>query len=259
MDDSIPCYKLPSHEHQSRIRTPISEDLVARANSSLQQRFTALLQRDRVLANVCHKLRARGATATIFGGWVRDRIAELIHDRSFASRDIDLVVNGVDDLSSILGGSAIRNVFGGYGLATETTHLDIWQLRNTYLISKRKLPVEFETLPETADFGFNAVVFFPQEFFCSPKIFGRTAFDAIYDKVLSFQADELALPVVQVARVAIHAAKLGFTIDPEVSAFIRSICKDPEALSTAIDGIAKYSPPEFSARAVSTLLELVSK
>jgi hypothetical protein len=225
----------------------------------LQLQFTALLERDSVLANVCHELRARGATVAIFGGWVRDRIAELIHDRPFESRDIDLVVNGVDDLSLILGRSAIRNVFGGYGLATDTTHLDIWQLRNTYLISKRKLPIEFETLPETADFEFNAVVFLPQEFFGKPKVFGRGAFDAIYDEVVSFQADELALPVVQVARAAIHAAKLGFAIDSEVAAFIRSICKDPETLSTVIDGIAKYSPPEFSARAISTLLELLSK
>jgi hypothetical protein len=232
---------------------------VARANSNLQLQFTALLERDSVLANVCHELRARGATVAIFGGWVRDRIAELIHDRPFESRDIDLVVNGVDDLSLILGRSAIRNVFGGYGLATDTTHLDIWQLRNTYLISKRKLPIEFETLPETADFEFNAVVFLPQEFFGKPKVFGRGAFDAIYDEVVSFQADELALPVVQVARAAIHAAKLGFAIDSEVAAFIRSICKDPETLSTVIDGIAKYSPPEFSARAISTLLELLSK
>ncbi|MEI9935824.1 MAG: hypothetical protein WDO69_01240 [Pseudomonadota bacterium] len=222
---------------------------------ALQAELETLVRADSVICKLLSTLSMHNTRAAIFGGWVRDGIRRASGSFAGAARDVDIVVDGpaVASLRRLLGTEARENIFGGFSLATETTHLDIWPLAKTYLIERQALPVQFEVLPQTTVFRINSVVFLPAQFDCGPMIYERGCLDALANRVISFQAEEIPLPQLQAARAVMYAARFNFGIDEEVVEMVRATCADSAALATVRAGLRTYCPGDHLAAAMDIL------
>lgn len=93
-ETQISSYRLPLREERDRTPEADTDPMRVAALTSLQYHFTRLLESDAILRSLTRRLYTEGFQITVFGGWVRDRLAELIHGIPFPSKDIDFVING---------------------------------------------------------------------------------------------------------------------------------------------------------------------
>jgi hypothetical protein len=247
LPDSIPLYELSTFVSKQDRGVPSSARLRRALIGRLQTDFTELVRGDEVLGQIVRRLQSTSSRAVVFGGWVRDRLISLHCGRSILPRDIDLVVHGLDarQLRQLLPANSRENIFGGLNVPTATTQLDIWPLDRTHMIVRRRLPIQFDTLPRTTVFRINSIVFYPKELFADPELSDAGCFDAIATRVVDFQSREVPLPLVQVARALMYATKLQFDLADEVAAFIRQVCVGPDELRTVEVGLRDYCPKEF--------------
>lgn len=215
--------------------------------SHMQAEFSSLLNGDAVLKACVTRLVEGGSKAVVFGGWARDRAIEVVRGQSIQSRDIDMVTDGVIEISAVVGREHERNVFGGFGVAASRIHLDIWSLQETFLIKKNGLPKEFESLLATTDFFCNSIIFFPEEIFGEPFSLEQGAIASIRDGVIGFCAEEIPIPELQVVRVLVTSIRLGLSIPDEVKRFISDICSDEGRLCEVEESIKKFCPPDYVA------------
>jgi hypothetical protein len=93
----------------------------------------------------------------LFSGIIRNFFLKKYH-----IRDIDLVVDGIENLEDILIRYDFKkNSFGGYKLKIESRIIDIWFLNNTWGLNFQK-KIEYQLdllLPETAFFNFSSIVY----------------------------------------------------------------------------------------------------
>jgi hypothetical protein len=251
-------YRLPANREQEAF-PPASHELLEDCAKYMQQRYDALKSRDAALRNYIEHIRASGLRAAIFGGWARDALLEVIKRAPTPSRDIDLVVDGESSITTLLGTSAVPNVFGGIGVKADTISLDAWDLRETFLIKRYRLPVSFETLPETADYTFNGVLFLPADFFGCPSVIEKGAVGAIQAGVVELSAADIAMPLVQAARAVILAVRMNFRLSATVKRFIRDVCSADSSAATVLRGIETYCPKDLTGSAVSLFSETLSQ
>jgi hypothetical protein len=248
----IEVHRLPTDRSRPKLAT--SKALVFdTAPDHLQKSFDALLLADRDLAKWVREMQKLKLEAVVFGGWARDRLIEIIRNQDSSSRDIDFVVNGKVSVMTILPKAAIVNPFGGFGVQATSIHVDMWNLKETFLIRRNRLPVTFEQLPLTADYTVNAIVFKPAQFFQTPQIIDSGAMTAILAKELEFAADDVAQPRVQAARAIILAVRLNFQLSSTVRSFVREIVGNPEARDTVVKGIHSYCPAPHLPNALQLL------
>lgn len=250
----IKVYRLPPDRFPPKI-SPSSESEIGKATDYLQQSFDELLSHDNDLAKCIRRMQKSGLTAVVFGGWARDRAIEAIYHQKIPSRDIDLVAHGMDSVLDVLPETALINPFGGFGMEATSIHVDIWNLRDTFLIRRNNLAPKFDQLPLTADYTANALVFKPTQFFGSAEIIESGAINAIRQKELDFAADEVAQPKVQAARALILSTRLNFKLSLTVRQFIRVVITPPEARDAVIHGLKTYCPASL----LSTAIELFSE
>jgi hypothetical protein len=98
----------------------------------------------------------------VFGGFIVDLLkSESIH------RDIDIVVDTFNDESFELVNqyNGIRNSFGGFKLNIDGIHVDLWAIKDTWVIKKMNyLDFDlFSILPSTSFFNSTAIIFSIQE------------------------------------------------------------------------------------------------
>ena len=252
---AIEVYRLPTGRD---LYLDICDDerFLISAAQYLQECFDDLLCKDELLSNYIHQMQSLGLEAVIFGGWARDRLAELINNRHHSSRDIDLVTHGSVSVEEALPSSAIRNPFGGFGTEASSIHLDSWDLPKTFLIRRHRLPVTFEQLPLTADYNVNAVVFKPMQFFHHASLLDSRAVSSLQTRVLDFVADEVAQPLFQAARAIILAVRLQCVLSDTVRDFLLSVCNTNERRQVVVDGIRTYCILDLTDSAI-TLFESV--
>ena len=226
---------------------------------TLQSSFDRLLADDEVVCDLVRKLKDGGYGAVIFGGWARDILASEISGTVVAkARDIDFVTSGLntEELHALVA-EGCRNLFGGLTSKSRTTALDIWPVQETFLIERDGLPPEFDTLPKVADFNINAVIFKPFPLWREPRLVDGGCLGACRARTIGFQYDVIPFPLIQVARLAIYAAKLGFTFDSDVVGFIRRFCDTTEAFARVRTGIRDNCPAQTASHALEILQKVV--
>jgi hypothetical protein len=229
------------------------------AVQTLQDGFSELLRNDDALRTLLSKLRHNSSLIVIFGGWVRDKLIDLMHSQPVKSADLDIVVHGDTPLQQIVPVLSTRNLFGGYILKTSTTHIDIWELGNTYSIAKKRLKIDFKTLPSTTVFRMNSIVFYPQEYYSEPTLCDGGAVSAINDKIVDFSSSEVPVPLIQVVRALIYGTKLGFSLAPEVTDFVSDYCSDSDTVGMIRQNLVAVCPDAHLQEANTLLNKLIKK
>ncbi|MFZ1029974.1 MAG: hypothetical protein WAN66_27530 [Limnoraphis robusta] len=214
----------------------------------LQNQFDGLIYQDPVLSQIISFLQSRSIKAVIFGGWVRDNIINYFDKTQLIARDIDIVLGELEpsQIQALLNIQKETNIFGGCSIKTARNKIDIWQLKDTFLIKKKSLPILFETLPKTTVFRINSIVFKPQQLWQEPQIIDFGCFSALENKILDFQSNIIPFPEIQVARALIYSIKLQLQISIEVIDFIKNICHTEDSVFRVRQGLALNCPETLS-------------
>lgn len=258
VSSSIKVYRLPpDREHPSLVSAmpPFRES----AQEYLQHSLDALIAADQELAAWLLKMQSLNLKAVVFGGWARDRVIEMTYGKNIESRDIDFVVDGSMSVVKSLPKDAVVNPFGGFGVQAQTIHLDAWNLADTYLIRRNRLPVTFEQLPLTADYTVNAIAFKPVQFFNQSEIIDCGAISAIKTGYLDFAADEVAQPLIQAARAIILAVRLKLIPSPAVRSFVQIVVGSVDSREIVIAGIRNYCPASLVSAALQLLSDITTE
>lgn len=232
--------KFLSASRPPRINRKVSPILMKNLVEYTQSKFNELIQADELFREHIRIMQERKLKSVVFGGWARDRIDEIINSRVNFSGDIDMVALGDSSVVDILGKKSTATVFGGAGISESTIYFDAWDLPNTFHIKKYSLSVEFETLPMTADYTFNSIIFKPAQFFERPEIYQIGAISAIEDRIVEFQSDEIILPIIQASRSVNLATKLDFEFSDTLKIFLQDICSKEKALEEVLNGVERY-------------------
>jgi hypothetical protein len=249
MEKTIEVFRLPQ-ERAKPFLEPVTLNIAESPEEYIQQAFDELLANDRLLTKWVKQMQRSNLEVVIFGGWVRDRIMEMIYGQHYPSKDVDLVCYGPVSIGSVLPKRAIRNPFGGFRINATSIQVDAWNLQDTFLIRRYRLPVSFQQLPITADYTVNAVVFKPRQFFGYPEVIEQGAIYAIQSGVLDFVANDVAMPIVQVARAVILSIRLNLDLSPTVCSFINVICSSLESKEMVKNGIRTYCPEQLVEKAI---------
>jgi predicted acylesterase/phospholipase RssA len=227
------------------------------AVDAIQQKFDAFLSQDPILASVFLKLKEASIPAVIFGGWVRDQYISHKNDINLKPKDIDIVVdlpNGLS-LESVLPNNHQKTMFGGCVAKTTTSSLDIWDIKDTYLIKSLSLDSKLTTLPLTTVFSINSIIFYPSQLHPKAKVIESGFIDTIDTGTISFKSSRIPFPTLQVARALMYSAKCSFTLHRDIKKFIHKICDSPYNINTVFDGINTYCPSEYKDKAITLFFQ----
>ena len=186
---------------------------------SVQLAFEEATTLNPPLADLVRELSLNGRIV-IFGGFVRDRIHSLVHRAERRSRDIDLVVCGTLDQGAP---EALRTNFGGHRRsAGDNLTVDYWELEKTYAFRFNKVPFPaiIENLPRTTVFTLNACLFEID----AGRLIEHQAIADIAARRIAFNCRDYldVFPVYQAFRAIDLAQRLDYTLDSEVSLFVRA-------------------------------------
>ena len=98
------------------------------------------------------------------------------------------------ELESIVPRDYTATVFGGVTARTTTTSLDIWGLRDTYLIRSLGLEPSFQMLPSTTVFTINSICFHPAQLCSRSAVYESGFLAAIGKESVEFQSSRVPLP-----------------------------------------------------------------
>ncbi len=238
---------------------PTDAFFIKKAESYITNCFNNLLKENLFIADVFNELYKDGFEGVIFGGWVRDRIIELITGSNVISKDIDFVCKGSRELSKLLLSKELvsENMFGGYFIEYPMMHIDIWELDKTYLISKNSLSKEFSSLLITADYTINSIIYYPQQGQSKPYLLDHGCIESIKKQEIDFLADEVAFPIIQAARAAIFSAKFNLSLSKTIKNFIKITCNNELNVKTVLSGIENFCPSEHKKHAKNIINSII--
>lgn len=230
-----------------------------KVESHITNSFNQLLNENLFILGVFNDLINDGFESVIFGGWVRDRVIELITGENIKSKDIDFVCKGKKGLSKQFFGKqkVSENMFGGYFIECPMMHIDIWELNKTYLISKNCLSKEFSSLLQTADYTINSIIYYPQQGQSKSYLLDFGCIESIKNKEMDFLADEIAFPIIQAARAAIFSAKFNLSLSPTIEIFIKKTCSNDLNIKKVLAGIDKFCPSKHKKNAKTIINSII--
>lgn len=245
------------HRHHPAPIEPFYFDMV---EHHVRNSFNVLLQENEFIHEVFTDLLNEGFEAVIFGGWVRDRVFEIITGKNIKSKDIDFVCKGEKELSTYFTGdkSASENMFGGYFIENPSMHIDIWELEKTYLISKNSLSKEFPSLLKTADYTINSIIYHPQQLGSKHYLLDFGCIESIKNRQIDFLADEVAFPLIQAARAAIFSAKFNLSLSNTIKCFIKNVCNNEFNIKKVLSGIDEFCPREHNKNAKKIIKSIIN-
>ncbi|MFZ0739710.1 MAG: hypothetical protein WAM96_21625 [Candidatus Acidiferrales bacterium] len=174
----------------------------------------------------------------VFGGFVRGAVHNYLHSDAQEFRDIDLVVVGRLQGPNQHAG----NHFGGYRKAfTDGLRVDYWTLESTFAFTKGLFKPSLENLSLTTVFTINACLFDPT----ARQLFESNAIEAIAARTISFNCKGYLdlYPEFQAFRAVDFAERLGYSLDPEVTEFVRNTLAGC-SLQDFIDAVSEHRPDE---------------
>ena len=248
-----------SKERQRFNFKPTDPFLLRDIEAYITIRFNELLKENIFISGIFNDLFEEGFEGVIFGGWVRDRVIELITGVNILSKDIDFVCKGSKELSKHFFGKkkVSENMFGGYLIEYPQMHIDIWELDKTYLISKNSLSKEFSSLLTTADYTINSIIYYPRQGKSKPYLLDFGCIESIKNKEMDFLADEIAFPIIQAARAAIFSAKFNLSLSNTIENFIKVICDNDLNVNKVLTGIENFCPPEHISNAKKIINSII--
>ncbi len=226
--------------------------------TAADEAFGSVLERSDRLASTLASLKSAKAQYCVFGGWLRDTLANRVQGTP-PPRDVDFVVAGVDlaTLVGLLPSDVQPTMFGGVQSSAPPVPFDMWPLHETFLIRVLRLPASFESLLRTADFNINAALYFPAQDEQVPTIVEAGMLSALESKQISFNASDLPFPVLQCARLAAYAAKLDFSFAPSVLEFMRMTLRDSRHLEEVVAGLERYQRGPIGEKAIAVVTSIV--
>lgn len=238
---------------------PTDPFFLAKIESHITKCFNKLLKEDMFISKTFNDLFNDGFEGVIFGGWVRDRVIELITGNTIKSKDIDFVCKGKKELSAHFNEKkqVKENMFGGYFIEYPTMHIDIWELEKTYLISKNSLLNEFSSLLKTADYSINSIIYYPQQGNSKPYLLELGCVESIKNKEIDFLADEVAFPTIQAARAVIFSAKFNLTLSKTIINFIKITCDNETNINKVLAGIENFCPIKYKKDAKNIIKSII--
>lgn len=251
----IKTVELPPDRQRPTVE-PLDARLLDDAAKSIQKAFDDLLSQDSVLLEILKKIQAANVRMAVFGGWARDRLLEVLQGKKVTSRDIDFVVETDRPIGEFFPEDARENTFGGVGIDGKVMPLEAWALHTTFLIRRNKLQAEFSSLPETADYNINAILFFPAQCNGNASLLDLGAGSALKSRSLDFMANSVAQPRLQAARAVILATKLDLQPTEVVCDFVQDVCEDGDAAKEVQVAIRTYCPPEYVSHALELLAQI---
>lgn len=195
----------------------------------LQQRVTQLLEhstqrrttlRDKQLRNTLSELRSSGNAIYIFGGLLRDLLAEL------TPRDVDLVVSDrvVHDLEDRLNRwKPRRNRFGGMNFKNDGWDFDLWPLEKTWAFNhkpEREFETSFDCLPRTTFLNVEAIAMELWPSGSPRKIFEHGFFSAFRSRTVEINYEPNPAPEYCIIRSLLVAQRLHFQLGPRLVGYI---------------------------------------
>jgi hypothetical protein len=152
----------------------------------------------------------------IFGGFVRDRIHNVIHGEKIRPRDLDLVVDGA--LTIQAKGEETNNFGGNRRWLAPDLKVDYWELRQTYAFRKGLLKPGFEALPRTTVYTANACLFE----ISSRQLIECGAIHDISRRIIAFNCRDYlnVFPEYQAFRAIELAKRLGYQLHHDVLEFV---------------------------------------
>ena len=210
------------------------------------------------LSDLLTQLERGGARYCVFGGWLRDTLSARQRGTPLP-RDVDLVVAGmnIETLIGLLPKDVRPTMFGGVQSSTQPIPFDIWPLQETFLIRILHLPPSFDSLLRSADFNINAALFFPAQGGGAPSIVDAGMLSAFDTKLISFNASDLPFPVMQCARLAAYAAKLGFEFASPVLEFMKIILADGKNRADVVSGLERYQSKPVAESAIAIVKSII--
>ena len=219
--------------------------------TSIAQEFARSVAASPALAELVEKLSA-SAPVLIFGGFVRDRIHNLVHCAKRTSRDIDLVLCGkLRERPQ----RVVRNKFSGYRrrLADDLT-VDYWELDKTYAFRRGIFEPTVKNLPLTTVYTLNACVFD----LLNLRLTEHRAISSIAKRAISFNCKDYLnkFPKYQAFRAIDFAHRLDYRLDDEVKCFVRKQIHNSK-LEQFVDAV-KIHRREITTKAIKEMFERYS-
>lgn len=164
----------------------------------------------------------------LFGGLLRD---VLLYGPEARPRDIDLVLakNCIGEVCETLSHAVERRTrFGGVNLQLFGWHVDVWSLEQTWAFHEDpRLNVTFEDLPKTTFLNVDAVAMElpgPHRTVSASQIIDQIIengfFQAMNDRVVDLNFESNPYPELCVVRGSEIAERLGFSLGPDLVAYI---------------------------------------
>jgi hypothetical protein len=227
---------------------------------AVQRAFDVAVQSNRTLGRLVTDLKAAGARAVVFGGWVRDHLASRALRRTVLPADIDLVVEGISRarLYDLLPRGTSINAFNGFVCANDEFKMDVWCVQDTYTLAKRSLPFDVHLLPRTTVFTVESVIFKPEQWWRAPAIIDGGLADALRIGEINLAGGEIRFPAFQIGRALQYSEKLGLALGDDVMALIRSTMAEPEGLDDIERGILAFAHARLATGALRKLHELAA-
>jgi hypothetical protein len=184
---------------------------------SVRVEFERIIASNPLFAGLIQNLSTQGRLV-IFGGFVRDRIHNVVHRDKLHSRDIDLVLCGTlkdspDEVSQTNFGGQRRQIDG-------ELKVDYWELQKTYAFRRGLFEPKLENLPLTTVYTVNACFFDLSD----GRLVEHGAVRDITNRVIAFNCAGYldAFPEYQAFRAMDLAHRLEYQLDVDVRTFVRS-------------------------------------
>lgn len=162
---------------------------------------------------------AKSTKVYIFSGVIRDFFLGIKENR-----DLDIVVEEIPSsfLNNLKEDDIIvyckRNKFNGLKISFQNLNVDLWEMKDTWGIRKKKLPVEVTSLLKTPFFNFSSIVF---DYVNSEFIVGEPFKNFLDNRVLNVVFSRNLEPESCLISTIHYARKYNLAISDKLSRWLR--------------------------------------
>lgn len=165
------------------------------------------------IIHVLDEISRKRKNVYIFSGLIRDFFLKSVD----APRDIDVVVSG-DDLESLWQNNVVKkNQFGGTKIQYGETILDIWCMKNTWGIKRKKVFCNVDELLNTSFFNFSAIAY---DYKNNKFIVGDSFVDFLNNRTLDLVYDENPYPELCIINSLYYSHKTGCRLSDRLNQWI---------------------------------------
>lgn len=161
---------------------------------------------------------SKKCTVYIFSGIIRD----FFLGNTQKIRDIDIVLD-CDNIQDVIHNESIHyNSFGGLKLKKKNISIDVWLLKDTWGIKRKKIAVSPESLLETAFYNFSTIVY---NYNTNTFIFKDDFLSFVNNNILDCVYEENPLPELCIVNTIYYQDKFKLELSDNLRSWILSHSK----------------------------------